>query len=153
MCALGGCDPVQRHSSSGDSSGEAPGWSRPHPGHTEHQLPGRKHTGRTPCFLLATLSFLICMQVLWECNTSAYSFITLSTFTSTVRRVWGGFGRSEGANIHSPQVLLLRHDRTATPQAQKWSKNDNNIHTVQTTHRHAKFGCCYLLIFTKEKFV
>lgn len=81
MCAQGGCGPVQRHSASGDSSGTTPGWNKADRGNTEHQVPGRKHTGRVACLLPAPLSFQICMQELWEYITAVYSFHTLNIFT------------------------------------------------------------------------
>lgn len=66
VSAVGGCDPVQWHASSWDSSGGAPGRGRAHPGHTEHRLPGRKHAGGTACFLFIHLLVPICMELSGE---------------------------------------------------------------------------------------
>lgn len=54
---VGGCGPVQRCPSPGDSSGQTSGRRRSHPSHPEHRLPGRKHAGRTAFTVLPLCCF------------------------------------------------------------------------------------------------
>lgn len=84
VSAVGGCDPVQRHSTSGNPSGWTPGRSTAHPGHTGHHLPGGKHTGRTAFSLqlhtgVQNTEFItpLCVLIIYDHQNMNYFFMQI----------------------------------------------------------------------------